>query len=211
MVVLGGRSPDYRWGAGALQELDQPPHPRPGHQGLLDHARRRRDPARRGPRVRARRVRARRTGVLRHPDGRDLRPGPARATSRSRWWIEEPTPIRTTSPRARDLLAAGRAARCSSSAATCGWAARRGRALRLVASRNLPVIANGMGRGVVPPADPLLVTRARGAAFGGRRPRRRGRHAARLPARLRRLRRPARRTSSTSSTAESQRSQRRRR
>ncbi len=25
MVVLGGRSPDSRWGEGALQELDQPP------------------------------------------------------------------------------------------------------------------------------------------------------------------------------------------
>ncbi len=35
----------------------------------------------------------------------------------------------------------------------------------LVAGRNLPVIANGMGRGVVPPGDPHLVTRARSAAF----------------------------------------------
>ena len=25
MVVLGGRAPDYRWGAGSLQELDHPP------------------------------------------------------------------------------------------------------------------------------------------------------------------------------------------
>ncbi len=35
----------------------------------------------------------------------------------------------------------------------------------LVADRNLPVIANGMGRGVIPPSDPHLVTRARSAAF----------------------------------------------
>ena len=34
-------------------------------------------------------------------------------------------------------------------------------------SRNLPVIANGMGRGVIPPSDPHLVTRARSAAFKG--------------------------------------------
>ena len=37
----------------------------------------------------------------------------------------------------------------------------------LVSSRNLPVIANGMGRGVIPPSDPHLVTRARSAAFKG--------------------------------------------
>jgi acetolactate synthase-1/2/3 large subunit len=37
----------------------------------------------------------------------------------------------------------------------------------LVAGRDLPVISNGMGRGVIPPGDPHLVTRARGAAFAG--------------------------------------------
>ncbi|MFZ0158031.1 MAG: thiamine pyrophosphate-dependent enzyme, partial [Kineosporiaceae bacterium] len=31
----------------------------------------------------------------------------------------------------------------------------------------IPVIGNGMGRGILAPSDPLLVTRARGAAFGG--------------------------------------------
>ena len=53
---------------------------------------------------------------------------------------------------------------------------RRGRR-RCASSRPLgiPVIANGMGRGVVPAGHPLLVTRARGTAFGERRPRRRGR------------------------------------
>jgi acetolactate synthase-1/2/3 large subunit len=40
-------------------------------------------------------------------------------------------------------------------------------ARELVAARNLPVIANGMGRGIVPPSDRRLVTRARGAAFKG--------------------------------------------
>src|SRR6266700_1486797 len=29
VVVLGGRAPDYRWGAGSLQELDHPPLPAP--------------------------------------------------------------------------------------------------------------------------------------------------------------------------------------
>ena len=40
-------------------------------------------------------------------------------------------------------------------------------ARELVSARNLPVIANGMGRGILPPGDPHLVTRARGAAFKG--------------------------------------------
>ena len=40
-------------------------------------------------------------------------------------------------------------------------------ALRFVETLGLPVIANGMGRGVVPAGHRLLVTRARGAAFGG--------------------------------------------
>ena len=37
----------------------------------------------------------------------------------------------------------------------------------LATSRRLPVIANGMGRGVIPRSDPHLVTRARSAAFKG--------------------------------------------
>jgi acetolactate synthase-1/2/3 large subunit len=40
-------------------------------------------------------------------------------------------------------------------------------ALRFVDVSGIPVIANGMGRGVVPAGHTQLVTRARGAAFGG--------------------------------------------
>jgi len=39
-------------------------------------------------------------------------------------------------------------------------------ALRLVESAGLPVIANGLGRGIIPAGHPLLVTRARAGAFG---------------------------------------------
>jgi acetolactate synthase-1/2/3 large subunit len=38
-------------------------------------------------------------------------------------------------------------------------------ARHLVSGRGVPVIANGMGRGVIPSSDPRLVTRARSAAF----------------------------------------------
>ena len=37
----------------------------------------------------------------------------------------------------------------------------------LIHELRIPAIANGMGRGVLPPSDPLLVTRARSAAFRG--------------------------------------------
>ena len=40
-------------------------------------------------------------------------------------------------------------------------------ALRLVEETGIPVITNGMGRGVIPGGHPLLVTKARGAALGG--------------------------------------------
>ena len=40
-------------------------------------------------------------------------------------------------------------------------------ALRLVEQTGVPVITNGMGRGVIPGGHPLLVTKARSAAFGG--------------------------------------------
>ena len=39
-------------------------------------------------------------------------------------------------------------------------------ARRLVHELGLPVVANGMGRGLVPAGDPLLVTKARGVALG---------------------------------------------
>ena len=39
-------------------------------------------------------------------------------------------------------------------------------ALRLAETAGVPVITNGMGRGVLPAGHPLLVTRARSEAFG---------------------------------------------
>ena len=66
-------------------------------------------------------------------------------------------------------------------------------ALRFVEQTGVPVVTNGMGRGVVPGGHPQLVTKARGRGVRHRRPGRRRRHAAGLPARLRRLRRQGRR------------------
>src|SRR5262249_53640734 len=40
-------------------------------------------------------------------------------------------------------------------------------AVRLVETLGVPVVPNGMGRGILPAGHPMLVPRARGAAFGG--------------------------------------------
>ena len=71
----------------------------------------------------------------------------------------------TTSPRSPSCSPPP-SARCWSSAPTSGPTAPRRPPVRLAETAGLPVIANGMGRGVLPPGHPLLVTRARSAAFG---------------------------------------------
>jgi len=48
------------------------------------------------------------------------------------------------------------------------WTDGAEEAARVLAGElGLPVVANGMGRGILPPSAPQLVSRARGAAFGG--------------------------------------------
>jgi acetolactate synthase-1/2/3 large subunit len=165
MVVLGGRSPDSRWGQGALQELDQPPILAPiTKASWTTHD------------VNAIRSDGDRAFAL----AASVHAGPVF------WDIpidvifapaprpDVPSPVvdRGAAPdpetivQARSLLAAAsHPVLILSSGVWMGDAVDEARAL--VRSRNLPVIANGMGRGVIPPADPHLVTRARSAAFKG--------------------------------------------
>ena len=165
MVVLGGRSPDSRWGEGALQELDQPPilapitkaswttHDVNAIRSDGDHAFALAASAHAGP------------VFWDIPIDVIFAPAP-------RQDIPSPTVNRGAAPnpeaiaQARALLAAAsHPVLILSSGVWMGDAVDEARAL--VSSRNLPVIANGMGRGVIPPADPHLVTRARSAAFKG--------------------------------------------
>lgn len=165
MVVLGGRSPDSRWGQGALQELDQPPILAPLTKAAwTTHE------------VAAIRADGDRAFALAASD----RPGPVF------WDIpidaifapaprEERTGPTISRPSAPDPDAVARASALLASARTpivilgSGvWMADAVEAARqLVVARDLPVIANGMGRGVIPPTDPHLVTRARSTAFRG--------------------------------------------
>ena len=165
MVVLGGRSPDSRWGAGALQELDQPPILAPVTKASwTTHD---------VNGIRADGDRAFALAASAHPGPvfwdipMDVIFAPAPRGEVAASTVDRggsPDPEDVASARAL-LEQARRPVLILGSGVWMGDAVEAARAL--VASRNLPVIANGMGRGIIPPSDPHLVTRARSAAFKG--------------------------------------------
>jgi acetolactate synthase-1/2/3 large subunit len=163
MLVIGGRAPAARWGSGSLQELDHPPLLAPvtkraatihrvGHVAAeVDAALTLADQPHRGPvflDVPIEQLFASATVTL--PD--------------------------TAAPAARepDPDALGRVAGLLETArrpvlvlGSDVWADHAEVAARRAAEAlGLPVIANGMGRGVLPAGHQLLVTRARSLAFG---------------------------------------------
>ena len=124
LVVLGGRSPDNRWGTGALQELDQPPLLAP----VTKHAATVHATAEVGTAVSdaftTARLAAPRPGVPRRPDGRAvLLRRRARGRRRAVVTARRARPRRRRRDRAR--CSARRSTRCSCSAATSGPAAPR--------------------------------------------------------------------------------------
>jgi acetolactate synthase-1/2/3 large subunit len=165
LVVLGGRSPDSRWGEGALQELDQPPILAPITKGAWtthdvndiradgDRAFALASEPHSGPVFWDIPI-----DVIFAPAPREERPAAVAARA------DGPDPEAIT--RARALLDEARHPVLILGSGV--WMSDAVEAARtLVSSRNLPVIANGMGRGVIPPSDPHQVTRARSAAFKG--------------------------------------------
>ncbi|SDT13062.1 acetolactate synthase-1/2/3 large subunit [Nocardioides scoriae] len=164
LVVVGGRAPANRWGSGSLQELDQPPILAPVSKS-------------------ARTLHT----AAEVPGGIDEAFTLAGSSHRGPVFVDVPMDafFDTTSavrpavgPRARqepEAEALTRIARLLGEArrpvlvlGTDVWAdGAEEAALRLVEEVGLPCITNGMGRGVVPGGHPLLVTKARGAAFTG--------------------------------------------
>jgi acetolactate synthase-1/2/3 large subunit len=163
LVVLGGRAPANRWGTGSLQELDQPPILAPV----------------------AKLARTLHTAA-------DVTPGlheaftVAGSSHRGPVFVDVPmdelfntaasahpevAPVAPVEPDG-DALAAvarllGEARRPVLVLGTDVWAdGAEDAALRLVEELGLPTITNGMGRGIVPGGHRLLVTKARGQAFG---------------------------------------------
>lgn len=164
LVVLGGRAPEYRWGSGALQELD--------HVPMLDSVTKAawtlRNPAAIGAAVAA-------AFTL------------ANAPHRGPVFADIPMDVLFTPSLGDDEFAIPDAS--ADSKAVTGDVERAATLLREatrpvvvigsdvwfggaenvvrdhITESQLPTIANGMGRGILAPDDPLLVTRARSTAF----------------------------------------------
>jgi acetolactate synthase-1/2/3 large subunit len=164
MVVVGGRAPANRWGSGSLQELDQPPivasvsklattlHTAGDILGGMDTAFAAAGSSHRGPVF----VDVPMDEFFNSASG----PAPTRSSTRGA------EPDGDAVSRVAGLLAG--ASRPVLVLGTDVWADRAEEAaLRFVQDVGVPVITNGMGRGVIPGGHPLLVTKARGQALGG--------------------------------------------
>ena len=162
LVLVGGRAPDGRWGSGALQEIDHPPllapvtksavtvHDAAGVGAAIDAAFTTAGSAHRGP------------TFVDVPMDVLFTPAPAASMDTH----VEPLALDGDLDRIADLLSsAERAVLILGSDVWADGAETSARAF--VDATGVPVIANGMARGILPPDHPLLVTRARGAAFAG--------------------------------------------
>ncbi|GAA4576940.1 acetolactate synthase [Planotetraspora kaengkrachanensis] len=163
VVVLGGRAPRSRWGSGALQEMDHPPLLEPITKLAF-------------------------TGSGADSIGQDVEMAFRTAVAPHRgpvfldFYMDDlfsPSAAHTTetlspSPLEPDEEALAQIARLISEAerpvlvlGSDVWMERAEEAARDFAEAyRLPVIPNGQGRGILPAGHELLVTRARGAAFG---------------------------------------------
>lgn len=162
VVVMGGRSPDFRWGTGALQEMDHVPIV----DSVTKYATTAHDPEQIGALTEAAFAAA--STAHRGPAFLDV---PMDVFYNP---VEAPTPERATQAvRAPDEAAVNGIARLLAQAnrpvlilGSDVWndfaedAARR-----MARTLQLPVIPNGMGRGIIGAGDPLLVTRARSMAL----------------------------------------------
>jgi len=163
VVVVGGRAPSNRWGSGSLQELDQPPilstisksartvHDVAGIGEAVDQAFTLARSSHRGP------------AFLDVPMDQLF----DRATVERRPFAAP----RRLEPDAEAIGEVGallaQASRPVLVLGTDVWAdGAEEAARRFVEETGVPVITNGMGRGVIPGGHPLLMTKARSTALG---------------------------------------------
>jgi acetolactate synthase I/II/III large subunit len=164
LLVVGGRAPSARWGTGSLQELDHPPLVAP----VTKHAATVHDVAMIGAAVHDALSIA--TEPHRGPVFLDV-PMDQLFSHASAALPTAPVPARLQPD--PDALAAVAAllADAERPVLVLGsdvWADRaEDAAVRAAETMGLPTITNGMGRGILPAGHPLLVTRARSAAFKG--------------------------------------------
>jgi acetolactate synthase-1/2/3 large subunit len=163
LVVVGGRAPANRWGSGSLQELDQPPILAPVSKlaRTLHTAADVADGMHEAFTVAG--------SSHRGPVFVDVPMDEFFNTATSvRPAVTAPTPVEPDADAlARIARLLGEARRPVLVLGTDVWAdGAEEAALRFVDEVGVPVITNGMGRGVIPGGHPLLVTKARGQAFG---------------------------------------------
>jgi acetolactate synthase-1/2/3 large subunit len=170
LLVLGGRAPDYRCGTGSLQELDQPPLLAP----ITKSASTVHDVAQLGRATDEALTLA--TAPHRGPVFLDVpmdtlfsrTPVPPAAAAPG----SGDAPRAATRQPDTDVVAriASRIARARRPVLVLGsdvWTdGAEQAATDLVEATGLPVVPNGMARGVLPPSHRSLVTRARSTAFG---------------------------------------------
>jgi acetolactate synthase-1/2/3 large subunit len=163
VLVLGGRAPAGRWGTGALQELDHPPllAPVTKHAGTVAEV----------AAVAAEVDRALRIAATPHrgPVFLDVPMDQLFAVAAVPLPAARPRRPAAPDPDALAGVAAllGGASRPVLVVGSDVWAdGAEHAARRAAATLGLPVVANGMGRGVVPPDSGLVVTRARSLALG---------------------------------------------
>jgi acetolactate synthase-1/2/3 large subunit len=163
LVVVGGRAPNNRWGTGSLQELDHPPifssisksattaHAVADIAPTIDEAFTLAGSSHRGP------------AFVDVPMDEFFNSAPAGSPSRGNTTTAvqpDPDALRAIAELLRTseqpVLVLG----------TDVWADRAEvAALQFVQETGIPVIANGMGRGIVPGGHPQLVTKARSTSF----------------------------------------------
>ena len=163
LLVVGGRAPAYRWGTGSLQELDHPP--------LLAPVTKRAATVETVEKIAAEFDDALRLATAPHRGPVFLDVPMDQFFSRAEVDLPEP-PARERQQPDPDAVAAvaGLLARAQRPVLVIGsdvWTdGAESAALRLAETAELPVITNGMGRGILPGGHPLLATRARSTAFG---------------------------------------------
>jgi thiamine pyrophosphate-dependent acetolactate synthase large subunit-like protein len=170
LVVLGGRAPDYRWGAGSLQEFDHPDllapitkrawteHSSAGVGHAVSEAFTLAATRHRGP-------------VFLDVSLEALFGSPAPDQAAGGMPADAGVLTEDTAPDAGSIAeVVARLARAERPVLVLGsdvWLDGAEEAARSAAEDlALPVVANGQGRGILPPGHKLLVTRARSAAFG---------------------------------------------
>jgi acetolactate synthase I/II/III large subunit len=178
VVVLGGRAPDYRWGAGSLQEFDHPALLGPitkkawtehdlGQVGRsMNEAFELASARHRGPVFLDVSLEA----LFGPPPAPAPADGPKPASA-------EPAPGPKPSPEPQESGDEDQLTRIAQLLAGAErpvlvlgsdvWIDGAEHAARAAAEElDLPVITNGQGRGILPAGHPLLMTRARSTAFG---------------------------------------------